>query len=521
MNPQGQMQNGGLLPEDKLIKPGQVQNLGFLTMEQKQKYHDGIEKLWRNMHMPPGSDEKMEAWQRLSELSTRLKTQMLKWKQENGQPIQGGQIRPGMMGQQDPTVAMQQAAARQMLQQQQQQRQQQQQQQQQQPSANPEYSAHVRQEATNFQPAIPPDVRQRSPEEQKQWVNGQKRSYAVILQTYEQARNQMQQLTVQVNARRQERPLNPNEQQAAANKHRQITAAMQEAQSKIVQFKRQHDQMNQHLQAQQQAQQQQTQQRQPQVQPTTQPSEEQLVPQKQEPTDLDNAVQIKTENEGTDAQVDGATRPSTGVQEPKPPPVQTQPSQPTTNAPPAPLQNTKAAGPAPIQQTSPQTSQPGSGPAPYPLTHQAAISRAQSYNQSSTPSHGHPATQTQSQNIQREQPPSTNTMNQRPANRPLNVPPLAAASMPPARPSMAGGQGPVGSMGQPALQTYPGFLLQGEGDHVLSKNKLQELVREVTGGAGGEGSDTLDPEVEEVSEIKVLGTRQDSIHLIHLEANIL
>jgi len=53
----------------------------------------------------------------------------------------------------------------------------------------------------------------------------------------------------------------------------------------------------------------------------------------------------------------------------------------------------------------------------------------------------------------------------------------------------------MGMMGQPAIQKQPAFLLQGQGDRVLDKKKLDELVRQVTGGSG-EG---LQPEVEEVS----------------------
>lgn len=42
--------------------------------------------------------------------------------------------------------------------------------------------------------------------------------------------------------------------------------------------------------------------------------------------------------------------------------------------------------------------------------------------------------------------------------------------------------------------------MEGEGDHVLSKKKLDELVRQVTGGGQGlEGGQGLAPDVEEVN----------------------
>lgn len=59
-------------------------------------------------------------------------------------------------------------------------------------------------------------------------------------------------------------------------------------------------------------------------------------------------------------------------------------------------------------------------------------------------------------------------------------------------------------MGQPAIQKAPGFILEGEGDRVLSKKKLDELVRQVTGGGDGDG---LNADVEEVRVLWSLQTR--------------
>jgi transcription initiation factor TFIID subunit 12 len=53
-------------------------------------------------------------------------------------------------------------------------------------------------------------------------------------------------------------------------------------------------------------------------------------------------------------------------------------------------------------------------------------------------------------------------------------------------------------MGQPALPRQPGYVLEGEGERVLSKKKLDELVRQVTGGGEGLGGEGLSAEVEEV-----------------------
>lgn len=59
-------------------------------------------------------------------------------------------------------------------------------------------------------------------------------------------------------------------------------------------------------------------------------------------------------------------------------------------------------------------------------------------------------------------------------------------------------------MNQPALAKTPAFQLDAEGERILNKKKLDELVRQVCGGtAEGKEGNMLTPEVEEVSEINV------------------
>ncbi|KAJ5110938.1 hypothetical protein N7532_001473 [Penicillium argentinense] len=80
----------------------------------------------------------------------------------------------------------------------------------------------------------------------------------------------------------------------------------------------------------------------------------------------------------------------------------------------------------------------------------------------------------------------------------LNVSTPEPVSMPSSRPTLSGGpsHGAMGMMGQPAVQKHPGYVLEGEGQHVLSKRMLDILVRQVTGGGEGE---MLSPDAEEVS----------------------
>ena len=71
----------------------------------------------------------------------------------------------------------------------------------------------------------------------------------------------------------------------------------------------------------------------------------------------------------------------------------------------------------------------------------------------------------------------------------------------PGRPTYNGGTGTSGGVvSQPALPRVPMYVHEAEGEHVLSKKKLDELVRQVCGGsAEGQEENLLAPEVEEVS----------------------
>lgn len=134
----------------------------------------------------------------------------------------------------------------------------------------------------------------------------------------------------------------------------------------------------------------------------------------------------------------------------------------------------------------------GTGP-PVPLSHQAAVSAA---NRSYTdPQRTNTPMQQGGQggnfgSREREQ------MNnpKMPIPRHLNVTSPQAVHMGQARPTMSGPtNGAPGPMGQPVIPRPPPFQLEGDGDRVLSKRKLDELVRQVTGGS----EEALTPEVEE------------------------
>jgi len=148
--------------------------------------------------------------------------------------------------------------------------------------------------------------------------------------------------------------------------------------------------------------------------------------------------------------------------------------------------------------TPPSGMVPGSitGQSPVPLTHQGAIAAAGRTYSQQTPG-GIPQAPSTSGSFS-GRPDLDKTTNKYPTsfNKGWTPQTPQPVSMGAARPTLTGPQsGPMGMMGQPAIQKPPAFLLQGQGDRVLDKKKLDELVRQVTGGSG-EG---LQPEVEEVS----------------------
>ncbi|KAJ5922592.1 hypothetical protein N7516_010295 [Penicillium verrucosum] len=183
------------------------------------------------------------------------------------------------------------------------------------------------------------------------------------------------------------------------------------------------------------------------------------------------------------------------VQRPQPPSQQGTPGGQVTFS-----QNPHPDGSTPTPPGPPQ--QVNQGP-PRPLSHQAAISQAAQTYTNPTPQQ-----QTMSQQAQANQQahpqgylanrpgetPNRNTNMAIPKNLHTSTP--EPVSMPGSRPSLSGGpsHGTMGMMGQPAIQKHPGYVLEGEGQRVLSKKMLDILVRQVTGGGEGE---MLTPDAEE------------------------
>ena len=509
MNPQTQGQ-GHFLPFENIIKPNQVVTLPFLTPEQKAQYTDGTRNLWRKVQeYPQDHPERMAAYRRLSEISTRLKREMVKWRSE-----QGGQAAP-----QDPSRQLQrdssmlmasQSGARQTAQ----------------PPAL-ELSDRVKTEVRSLPLVLPPQLKSRSVEEQRAWGEGQKRFYATLLQKYENGMKQKAEFQEQVKIRQQRGSITIEEQQTIQSRMTQIASALSEAQKNCVAFKSKHEQarnqeIEEHQQRQQQLQQQQQQQQQqvPQQTPlNTQPAAQPPVPpqltQPQDNIKVEPSSQNPLVSEVPRATANQQEQPSQNTPDPSQQSTTvTQSSQaqpPSINTTNTHAQSGKPVGPNSLQD-SPQSAQSGmpNSQGPHPLTHQDALNRAsRSYNQASQSSHAHPPQPPV--HIQREQPTPTATSS-RQGMRPISVAPLTQVQLAPARPTLSGGPGAAGPMGQPAIQKHPGFVLEGDGERVLSKKKLEELVRQVTGGsgAGSEGVELLDPDVEEVSYYPLICTNLET-----------
>ena len=139
-----------------------------------------------------------------------------------------------------------------------------------------------------------------------------------------------------------------------------------------------------------------------------------------------------------------------------------------------------------------------SGSVPRPMAHPA-----QSATQPQSATHAHPPNYLN----------PTKKDERYPISKSLNVSSPRPIDMPPSRPTLTGGPnvGMPGQMAMPAISAYPGYVLEAsENGRVLSKKKLNELVREVCGPGQEE---QLTPEVEEVSLPQPFSIRQSSAAL--------
>ena len=157
------------------------------------------------------------------------------------------------------------------------------------------------------------------------------------------------------------------------------------------------------------------------------------------------------------------------------------------------------------QSTVPQSAGPQSATPQIPraLTHpQALQTAARSYSNGTTTgtpnvmghSHPHPPAPRETSNVMTNKMPIPKHLPERATAPPQPVTMLHS------RPTLSGGPSNAGNgvIGQPVLQKQPGYSLDADDGRVLNKKKLDELVRQVTGGGEGlGGGEALTPDVEE------------------------
>ncbi|EPS26682.1 hypothetical protein PDE_01620 [Penicillium oxalicum 114-2] len=510
-----------------LIRTDQVQKLPHLNESQKTQHTGLVRSLWEVLNTrDPQSHEYQTAHMKLSQLSQNLMKGMRMFQQNRQQALQQHQA---------------QAAAAAAQQQQQQQQQQQGQPQQGQPvqrtqSNNPQNFTQLlpqiqaKVNALNFY--LPPNVTQ---EQVQNWIPEARLRYGIALQKQEVGRARIADLRQQFAQRQSQGNMTQEEMQEFKN--RQLTAEklFREGSEFLQKFKEQQESFK----AQSQPGQPQMSQQQgqltgapagqqsagstgavanvnvPQAAPSGQAGVVATAISGQAPTPAPHTINSAVNAARNQA---GPAMSPTASQSGQIPPASSAgatpaPSHAQPPAPRPPLQHGTSNAQVNFAQTpnadgsTPTPTGPGApinqGP-PRPLSQQAAMQQAATYN---TSAQGQQQAQQINQTPGNQQAHPSGYLANRSADTPnrtinmvipknLNVSTPEPVSMPGSRPTFSGGpsHSQMGVMGQPAIQKHPGYVLEGEGQHVLSKKMLDILVRQVTGGGEGE---MLSPDAEE------------------------
>lgn len=484
---------------EMLIKPNQVASIPCLDAEEKQKYVRGIAEQWSKIQNQPQPNhpERVKAHRTLFEVTNRLQKMVHSYRLQQGQAGSSAGARPVNQGQQGHPGASgpgYQTGTQ---------------------TSSGEFSEAVKQAVRNLKVAVPPEMYRATPEDRQAWIQNERRKYASLAQTFEKAAKAQSELNQYIAQKQKQGKLGEQDMVQIKTRQQQYTHQFDMAKQNLQKFKQTQDRYHEQQQAY--------------VHNMTQgghalggmDSLSQQMPNGQvsapahsteQPSHGDQSVPVNSALEAARSSGPQPERSSTvsagAIPQGQVPSSQSQTSQPQSSAVGGPV--LKAEHPAVSTASSlPPHSQPHHSPqpaaaaqvptsqGPHPLTHQAAMAQVQrSYSQPNvTPAnpnsnpHAHPSMPREPQPQSKWNTPKT-----------LVLPPLAPVQMGPSRPTLSGGPstGAQGPIGQPALQKHPGYVLEGEGDRVLSKKKLEELVRQVTGNADPEGAQLLDPEVEEV-----------------------
>ncbi|KAL9126605.1 MAG: hypothetical protein Q9217_004362 [Psora testacea] len=511
-NVNGQQQ---LPPISNLIKPEQVARLAAFPEEHRQKYHTGVTGLWHTLtNRPRDSKEYREAHAKLYTVTMQMKSMMAKRTQTQtvSQPNGG---RPPSSGQQGQPAQQGQPG---------------QQQPQQPPQSQPtgiitsgqqreQFSQRVLQKVKDFVFVVPPNIQGQGQQIATKYLAEARMKYAQMLHRYETTGEKLEGLDNMLRERQsQGRLFNQMEEQQYHEQKKRLEANRDDAKEFLQKFASSQAQVRAQLGQGQAATRgsigNDSTRPEPNQNGGVQGNTQQHLSgaEQSQPHTVSSALDAARYQVNTGGS-SGMSPPNHGqpthapVNQPQPPNSHPKPQSQVQH--PQPHQNIKnETRPHDQQYNSPHPNAPAQtqpeGQA-YPLSHEAARQQARSYsnpnvnapypqNTPQSASHSHPP-----QNNQRESQQVGNSHSKMHIPRDLSIPPPQPVSMGQIRPTMTNGPHVPGPIGQPAIQKHPGYVLEGEGERVLSKKKLEELVRQVTGGTGGEGEEgeTLTAEVEE------------------------
>lgn len=458
-----------------LIRPEQVQRLPQLNAAQKQQFEQGVKRFWDVLNNSQQGDPKYnEAYASLVRTSSQLMAGMKQWQQaakqrqlaqQNGQQQQQQQQQqqpsqptPNQQAQKPPiqaptapgapAQAAAAAAANNTLQFSQ---------------LMPEIQRKVKEQHFYYPPAMT-----KGTEPAEVWLREAKTRLGQALQRLQVAKQKKAEFQRQAQQRAQQgNPLTPQEQEVFSSKVAQCDRAVAESTSFMKKFNEQQEQFRA---------------AQPQNQFSKQPTASGDGTEQTPVAHLQPAVQGPTAHSISSA-VSAARNQASAAQATSP----TAAAPPLNQAIAAAAQSTPATA---TQATFPPAAQAGDTSAgPRPVSHQGQPVPPQAPPHSAQAAVNPHPLNTSINGAKTSTP--TITKN-------LQVTEPKPVAMPPSRPTLTGGAGVglPGQLAQPAISTLPGYVLESSEDgRVLSKKKLNELVREICGPGPEE---QLDPEAEEV-----------------------
>lgn len=520
-------------PNIPMFKPEQMRSLPDAFAAEKDKWENGLRQLWNTVeNNAPDTQAHQEARRKIFEFSKTLTAKMQAYRvQQQAQGQQNAAARPASQGQPQPAQGGESSAPRPNPEQQQGKPQP--------PRVSPKVMEHV----AKFPYIIPSNLNPNGPEAQK-WISEAKNRYLKGLVSMEASSNQLTRMDAMVQKRIAEnKPLSPEEEKDYKEQKEKYQKTHAESKNFVDSFRRQQQEAKVAKEAREAANS-----NAGQGSPTTQqpggngnanngqaaPTRPQMNPQ-QQPTNpaLQNTQTVNAAIEAARQQIGGARPPMNQngqMSQPQQVPTPTAPSMPQPNikteagVPPAINTAITQMQQRPSLQNSPQSAVPQSAGVPQSatsqqaqqipraLTHSAALTQAaRSYSSGGAGSapqvmgHSHPsAAPRESQNVMTNKMPVPKVLPDRATAPPQ---PVAINN---SRPTYSGGASNVGTgvMAQPVLPKTPGYNMASDDNRVLSRKKLDELVKQVTGGGQGDGP-SLMPEVEEVGSYLMCGNDTD------------